>query len=64
MQTYTFKVYSISGSVARCDFLADGITVQIEAETISKASDSIRQYLSKEFLKCDRIVLEKIEISK
>ena len=64
MKKFTYKVFGISGNISRADFCSDGIVIEIESEKISEATDSIRQYFADNFLKCDRIELIKIEISK
>lgn len=64
MNLFTFKVYGISGSVVYADFGPDGITVEIQADTVSQAADNIRDYLAKNYLKCSKVVLEKIEFCK
>jgi hypothetical protein len=64
MNIFTFKVYGIRGSVASADVGPDGIIVEIQAESLNNAADSIREYLNKSYLKCDKVVLERIEINR
>jgi hypothetical protein len=64
MKKFTYKIFEVSGGVVKADFCSEGITVEIEGEKISEATDAIRQYLADNFLKYDRIELIKIEISK
>lgn len=64
MKKFTYKVFGINGDIARADFCFDGILIKIESEEISEATDSIRQYLADNSLKCQRIELIKIEILK
>lgn len=61
MFKYTYKITGVKGDVISTEFCSDGITIEIKAEKISEASDRIRQYLTDNFLKCDRVELQKIE---
>lgn len=62
MSIFTYKIVGLKGEVVFTDFLSEGITVEIKAKKISEATDAIRQYLADNFLKCDHIVLQKIEL--
>lgn len=64
MKKFTYKVFEITGDVVRTDFCSEGVTIEIESGKISEATSEIRQYLTDNFLKCDRIELMKIEILK
>ena len=64
MNLFTFKVMGIKGEIVYTDFLSEGIIIEIKEESLSKASDKIREYLASNFLKCDKVILEKIELVK
>ncbi len=64
MNIFTFKVYGLRGNIVYADIGPEGIILEIQAESISNATDSIREYLNKSYLKCEKIVLEKIEIGR
>jgi hypothetical protein len=61
MLKFTYKIMGLKGNIVYTDFCSDGIILEIKAKKISEATDNVRQYLTDNYLKCDRIELIKIE---
>lgn len=61
MNLFTFEVHGITGNCVYADLGPDMVEIDIQAKTINEAADSIRDYLAKSYLKCNRVVLKKIK---
>lgn len=61
---YTYRITGVKGDIVFTDFLDGNITIQIEGgNSMSSTSDCIRKFLADNHLKCDRVILEKIELN-